>query len=80
VRDAIKYKMKGVGKKKPVVEGKAGQELYKETGTWRDRDFQTDRQNNRMKETITDHTGKVIRQYDDPLPQHTGRGSAKKKK
>jgi hypothetical protein len=73
--------MKGVGKKKPVVEGKAGQDLHRKTGTWSDRDFQTDRQNKSIRERITDQqTGKVLRQYDEPLTQHTGRGSPKKKK
>ena len=81
MRDAIAYKMKGVGKKKPAVEGKAGQDLHRKTGTWSDRDFQTDRQNKRIRETIADQqTGEVLRQYNEPLPQHTGRGSARKKK
>lgn len=81
MRDHLAYKLKADGKKKPVIEGKAGQDFYKETGRWRDRDFQIDREGNRIRETITDQqTGETVRSYDEALDQHTERGSATEKR
>ena len=40
-----------------------------------------DRQNDRYTETVIDEdTGETVRQIDEPLSQHMGRGSAKSKK
>ena len=46
-------------------------------GVWRERRRLVDRENNRYTETITDPDGTVIRDVDEPLAEHTHRGSDK---
>ncbi len=48
---------------------------------WVHREKTEDRRNNRYTETVTDpDTGEIIHQTEEPLTDHRGRGSAKKKK
>jgi hypothetical protein len=80
LHDDIHGKVKKEGQKKPSVEFKKGNEFYKENGEWRDRYRSFDHENDDYEETIIDKkTGKVIKQCKEPLSQHQGHGSAKKK-
>jgi len=73
-------KHKRPGHKKPVYESKSGDELYRDTGQWHKISREIDRENNRYRERIVDpKTGEVIRECDEPLTEHQGRGSAKRK-
>ncbi len=48
---------------------------------WMHREKTEDRRNDRYTETVTDpDTGEIIHHTDEPLTEHRGRGSAKKKK
>lgn len=48
---------------------------------WVHREKTEDRRNNRYTETVMDpDTGEIIHQTDEPLTEHRGHGSAKKKK
>jgi hypothetical protein len=76
----LSMKHKRPGFKKPIAEGKHGDELTKRTGKWAIRTRVIDRGENRYYERIVEkETGVVIHEIDEPLTSHTGHGSAKKK-
>jgi hypothetical protein len=65
---------------KPFREGKYGDDLYRKTGKWNELERTIDRANDRYREKITDpETGDVIRDLDEPLSKHRGRGDAKRR-
>jgi len=68
------------GKNKVRAEFVTGDDLHRKTGRWNKLERVIDRANNRYREKIVDpKTGAVLRSVDEPLDQHQGRGSAKKK-
>ena len=70
----IRVKMKRKGKKQSVTEEKI------EHSNSKDRRYKVDRENNIYDEIVTDKNGNVIYKNNEPLKQHRGHGSAKKKK
>jgi hypothetical protein len=79
LRSKLGLKHKRPGFKKPIYEEVSGDDLHRKTGLWSRLLRVIDRQNNRYKEEIIEsETGKVLRVIDEPLTDHTGRGSAKK--
>jgi hypothetical protein len=54
-----------------------GEELSERTGEWVHKERLTDRDNNHYRERITDATGEVIHECEEPLSQHRDHGSAK---
>lgn len=79
-RSMLGTKLKRQGKGQAVREDKHGADFHKATGKWNHLDRIVDRENDRYYERIVDReTGKVIRECDEPLSEHTGRGSAKKR-
>ena len=70
----IRVKMKRKGKKQPVAKEKI------EHSNSKDRRYKVDRENNTYDEIVTDKNGNVIYKNNEPLKQHRGHGSAKKKK
>ena len=78
MRDKVAYKLKGVGKKKPSLEGIVGDDLHHDSGKWMYKERVVDREKNKYKEIITDpETGKIVRKCEEPLDKHIGHGSAK---
>ncbi len=77
--DLIKLKKKRPGKKKPYEELKVGEDLHRDTGTWSKLDRRIDRENDRYQEHIENAEGRVVRHVDEPLSEHQGHGSAKKR-
>jgi uncharacterized Zn finger protein (UPF0148 family) len=68
------------GKSKIRVESVSGDDLYRKTGEWNKLERSIDRANNRYREKIVDpRTGAVLSTVDEPLDQHQGHGSAKRK-
>jgi hypothetical protein len=65
------------GKKKPVVEIRAGDDLSHKTEQWNHKKRVIDRENDRYLERITDAAGNVVHRCAEPLSQHRGHGSAK---
>ncbi|MFN2526549.1 MAG: hypothetical protein ABR505_09880 [Actinomycetota bacterium] len=65
---------------RPAIEIKTGDDLHRDSGEWRQREMRVDREANRYTEKVTDRQGKVVRDVDEPLSVHRGRGSAKFKK
>lgn len=78
---SLGFKAKGQGTGKLYIEGKSGDDLQRENGKWMKKERIIDRENDHYREVVTDpETGKVIQHCDEPLSQHRGHGSAKKKR
>jgi len=65
---------------KPFLEGKYGDDQFRRTGAWNKIERTIDRRGNRYRELITDEEGNVVRDVDEPLTDHVGRGDAKRKR
>lgn len=79
MHSTLGYKARHPGPGKPFVEGKVGSDLHRKTGRWMHLERVIDRARDWYRERISDpHTGEVIRDVEEPLSQHRGRGSAKK--
>ena len=73
-------KQRRPGVKKPIYESVAGDDQHRSSGQWNHLTREIDRESNRYREVIVNpQTGEVIRQVDEPLTSHVGRGSAKPK-
>ena len=57
-----------------------GKSFFKKTREWHNLERIIDKKNNFYKEFIVDKRGKIIRDIEEPLADHKGRGSAKYKK
>jgi hypothetical protein len=80
LREKWGLKHKRPGHKKPIYESISGDDLHRNSGEWNNLTREIDRENNRYKEIIVNpNTGEVLRHVDEPLSEHTGRGSAKPK-
>lgn len=80
VREKIGMKQKRPGHKKSIYESVSGDDLHRASGQWNKLTREIDRENNRYKEVIVNpETGEALRYCDQPLTDHTGRGSAKPK-
>lgn len=77
----LKLKHKVPGLKKPQAEIISGDDLHRDSGTWRILERVIDRGKKWYTETIKDRlTGEVIKHTSEPLDLHTEHGSAKYKK
>ena len=63
---------------KPFLKGKFGLEFFRKTRAWHHVERTIDRRSNRYSERITDEAGNIVREVDEPLSDHRGRGSAKR--
>lgn len=80
LREKLGLKHKRPGHKKPIYESVSGDDLHRNSGKWSKLKREIDRENNRYREIIVDPiNGEVLRQVNEPLSEHTGRGSAKPK-
>ena len=80
LREKIGLKHKRPGHKEPIYESVLGEDLHRATGQWNQLSREIDRENDRYKERIVNlQTGEVLRDVDEPLSNHTGRGSARPK-
>ncbi|MCA9216800.1 MAG: DUF2934 domain-containing protein [Planctomycetales bacterium] len=78
--ELLGMKQKRAGEKKPILETKNGDSLFRKTGEWHKLVRIIDRANDRYYEFITNADGEVVRHVDEPLSEHYGRGSAKSQK
>lgn len=77
-----KLRMKGRrgGKGRPFIESVKGDDLFKKINKWMKLERVIDRENDKYRETISDpETGQLIHRCEEPLSQHKGHGSAKKR-
>ena len=81
LHEMIKIRQKSPQNKKPIIEIIAGDSLTKKTGKWAHREMYIDRKNDQYREIVRDKkTGEIIHFTEEPLSQHKGHGSAKKRK
>jgi len=78
LRSLIVWKQKRPGEKKPIVEGKRGADWNHDVGEFREIEQVADRQNNRYSKKVTRPNGEIVREVDEPLSEHRGRGSARR--
>lgn len=79
LREKVGLKHKRPAKSKPIYESVSGDDLHRTSGKWNRLEREIDRDDDRYRERIVDgETGEIIRQVDEPLTSHTGRGSAKR--
>jgi hypothetical protein len=80
VSSSLGLKAKSRGKGKPFMESKQGDSFSTSRGRWMRLLQIVDRRNNRYRKLVTDpETGEVIRDVDEPLSEHVGRGDARRK-
>lgn len=78
LKSKLGLKHRRPGFRKPIYEEVGGDDLHRKTGVWSKLLRIIDRQNNRYVERITNvESGEIIRAVNEPLTEHTGRGSAK---
>lgn len=82
VRDGLAYKARhgDVGKVKPYLEAYSGSDYYRDSEEWRQVARVVDRENDRYTERIVDAAGNVVRDVDESLREHRGRGAAKRRR
>lgn len=74
-------KGKRPGQKKPYIERRQGDSLFRKTGEWHDLSRVVDRENDHYSEKVTDpKTGEVIHECEEPLSEHQWHGDAKRKR
>ncbi len=64
---------------RPALEFASGDDLTKSTQEWVAKERRIDRENDRYYERVVDKHGNTIREVDDPLSEHRGRGAAKRR-
>jgi len=80
LRSKFAMKAKTKGERRPFVEQKVSDELFRKTGRWHRVRRVIDRRGGRYFEHIEDaETGHEVRHVDEPLRAHSGRGSARRK-
>lgn len=78
LRSSLGVKARAGGKGKPFQEEKIGDDYWRKGSRWMSLRRLIDRRRNRYVERIADpETGEVVRDVDEPLSEHRGRGSAK---
>lgn len=76
----VALKAKTPGEKRPFIEQKVGDSYSVSRGRWMRLRQLIDRRHNRYAKKVEDpETGEVLRDVDEPLSEHTGRGSAKRR-
>jgi hypothetical protein len=76
---AAKGRHGNVGKVKPYREAFTGFDYHRDTNEWRHVSRVVDREGDRYTERIVDAAGIVVRDVDEPLSNHRGHGTAKRR-
>jgi hypothetical protein len=80
-KSELGYKQKRPGHKRPIAEGKTGDNWSRQLGRFVKRSLHVDRGRDHYRETVTDPTtGDVIHHCDEPLSEHVGHGDARRKR
>ena len=76
---ATKARHGEVGKVKPYREAFTGFDYHRDSKEWRQVSRVVDREGDRYTERIVDAAGNVVRDVDEPLSDHRGYGTAKRR-
>ena len=80
ITSSLRGKARDAAGGKPFPEFKSEDSFSRKLGIWAKRYMRIDRRNNRyFEEVINPESGDIIHFCDEPLSDHQGRGSAKKK-
>ncbi len=81
LRSQLGLKAGSPGEKKPFLEQKTGNDLFRKAGRWMVLNRIIDPRRNRYFEHVEDpQTGAVLRHVEEKLTDHKGRGSARRKR
>lgn len=79
-REHTRIKGRHAGESRSHFEERVGGSYFRKHGEWHHLFRLIDRENNRYVETIKRHSsGEVLRHVDEPLSEHLGHGSAKRR-
>lgn len=79
IKEKLGMKGRHAGGGKPYIEQVQGDDLHRDTGTWRRLSRIIDRENDMYHEVVKDSaTGEVLHECREPLSEHRGHGTAKK--
>lgn len=80
MREKLGLKGRHSGRKKPFIEQVSGDDLHRKSGKWMKHSRVIDRDNDSYHEVVKDpKSGKIVHECKEPLSQHRGHGSAKRK-
>jgi hypothetical protein len=79
VEGHLGMRLRHPGKGKWMVQQHEGDSFFHKTGVWHRISRLLDRVNDLYTERVIDENGEVIRDIDEPLSKHVGRGSAKRR-
>jgi hypothetical protein len=80
MRRELRLKAYEPGSKKPFLEHKTGDSFFRRATKWVKRVMRIDRRGDRYTEQVYDpKTGETIHRCDEPLSEHKGHGSARKR-
>ncbi|MCP3677931.1 MAG: hypothetical protein GY721_10200 [Deltaproteobacteria bacterium] len=79
IRENIRLRGKRNGQRKVTSQIESKDDFHRDANEWRHIDRVIDKENNHYKEIIKDENGSLVRQCEEALTKHQGRGSAKKK-
>jgi hypothetical protein len=80
LKSQLGLKARSPGEKKPFLEQRTGDDLFRKARRWMVLNRIIDRRRNRYFERLEDpETGAVLRHADEKLTDHRGRGSARQK-
>ncbi|HJW85459.1 MAG TPA: hypothetical protein VJ440_02365 [Candidatus Brocadiaceae bacterium] len=81
MREKLGLKGRHPGGKKPFIEQVSGDDLHRKSGKWMIHSRVIDRDNDSYHEVVMDPTNdKIVHECKEPLSQHRGHGSAKRKR
>jgi len=80
IKEKLGIKGRHAGGGKPFIEHVQGDDLHRDTETWRHLSRIIDRENDKYHEVVKDSaTGDIFHECHEPLSQHRGHGTAKRK-
>ena len=80
VRSTLGAKAYEEGRRQPFLEYKGGDSFFRKAAKWVTRIMRIDRRGDRYREHVYDpQSGETIHYCDEPLSEHRGHGSAKKR-
>ena len=78
IKEKLGMKGRRAGGGKPFIEQVQGDDLHRDTETWRQLSRVIDRENDAYHEVVKDPaTGEILHECHEPLSQHRGHGAAK---
>jgi len=75
VHESVAWKVREGGVGKPVLEGRSGDDLHRDSGEWRHLERVVDRRDDWYSEVVRDSSGEIVHSTEEPLSEHRGHGA-----